>query len=458
MVSSWLITVTRQFDPFMFVMVMGVGISSNILYSFPYPARWLRVCSYIMFGIACLIFIMVQALQLLHLVVYTKEKGFREYFDDFFRNMKHSLFWGTYPMGLVTIINFLGTLSQKYTTTSPANARHLMIFVYVLWWYDLAVCLVTAWGISFLIWHDYYSLDGVGDHPSYNIRMASENMKSVLLLDIIPLVVVASSCGTFTMSEIFARTFNRNIQLITLVICALTWLHAITFVCVLITIYVWSLYINKIPPMTQVFTLFLLLGPMGQGSFGVLLLTDNIRKYVKKYYPSDNITTEQEILFIMVPWCFKVLGMVSALALLAMGYFFTVISVVSIISYYNTKDIDNETGRVKRVYTFHKGFWGMTFPMGTMCLGNKELYDQYNQYVPLYAFRVTSTIYGGICIFWSIYCLLCTLQEYLRKAFYAARKSSFFSEAGTEKITTSPSNNTESMEESSLALDFTNLA
>lgn len=233
-----------------------------------------------------------------------------------------------------------------------------MIFVYVLWWYDLAVCLVIAWGISFLIWHDYYSLEGIGNHPSYNIKMASENMKSVLLLDIIPLVVVASSCGTFTMSEIFFHAFNRNIQLITLVICALTWLHAIIFVFILIAIYFWSLYINKIPPMTQVFTLFLLLGPMGQGSFGVLLLTDNIKKYAGKYYPTDNITREQEILTIAVPWCFKILGMVSAMALLAMGYFFTVISVVSILSYYNKKEIENETGKVKRVYTFHKGFWG----------------------------------------------------------------------------------------------------
>ncbi|CAI4053302.1 Ssu1p SKDI_16G1830 [Saccharomyces kudriavzevii IFO 1802] len=457
MVSSWALAVTRQFDPFMFVMVMGVGISSNILYNFPYPARWLRICSYIMFAITCLIFIAVQALQLLHLVVYIKEKSFKEYFNDFFRNMKHSLFWGTYPMGLVTIINFLGALSKKYTTRSPTNARNLMILVYALWWYDLAVCLVIAWGISFLIWHDYYSLDGVGSYPSYNIRMASENMKSVLLLDIIPLVVVASSCGTFTMSDIFARAFNRNIQLITLVICALTWLHAIIFVSILITIYFWSLYINKIPPMSQVFTLFLLLGPMGQGSFGVLLLTDNIKKYVDKYYPTDNITREQEILTIMVPWCFKVLGIISAMAMLAMGYFFTVISIASIVSHYDTRETENETGKVKRVYTFHKGFWGMTFPMGTMSLGNEELYVQYNQYVPLYAFRVLGTIYGSICVCWSILCLSFTLYEYLKKVWHAARKSSFFSEAAAEKTITSPYS-TESVEESNSALDFTRLA
>lgn len=107
--------------------------------------------------------------------------------------------------------------------------------------------------------------------------------------------------------------------------------------------------------------------------------------------------------------------MVSAMALLAMGYFFTVISVVSILSYYNKKEIENETGKVKRVYTFHKGFWGMTFPMGTMSLGNEELYVQYNQYVPLYAFRVLGTIYGGVCVCWSILCLLCTLHEYSKR-------------------------------------------
>ncbi|CAI4054412.1 hypothetical protein SUVZ_16G1960 [Saccharomyces uvarum] len=457
MVASWMLTATRQFNPFMFVMVMGVGISSNILYSFPYPARWLRICSYIMFAITCLIFIAVQALQLLHMLVYIKEKSFKDYFNDYFRSLKYNLFWGTYPMGLVTIINFLGALSQKFTTSSPTNAKNLMIFVYVLWWYDLAVCLVTAWGISFLIWQDYYFVDGVGNHSSYSARMASDHMKSVLLLDIIPLVVVASSGGTFTMSRIFGTTFDRNIQLLTLVICALVWLHALIFVFILITIYFWNLYINKIPPMTQVFTLFLVLGPLGQGSFGILLLTDNIRKYVEKYYPRENITMEQEILTIMVPWCFKVLGMTMALALLAMGYFFTVISVVSILSYYNERVVDEETGKVKRVYTFHKGFWGMTFPMGTMSLGNEELYLQYNQYVPLYAFRVIATIYGGVCVCWSILCLSCTLYGYLKTALRAVRKSSFVSEEGTEKTVNSPFNSIESVEGSNSAIDSTYL-
>lgn len=402
--------VVWHFEPFSFIMVMGTGMASDLMFSFAYPARWLRICSYIMFAIACLLFIFLQIFALIHMFYYSNKFSWSAYFNHYYRNLMHNVFWGTYPMGLVTIINFLTNLSQVKSIISGKTAENLMIFIYLLWWYDLVVSLFTAWFISFLIWQDYYYYtENYSDKYPIDIdidrqNLATKNLKSTLLLNVIPLVVVTASGALFTMTGLFTKTFNRNIQLLTIVICLLVWLHAILFVGILVSIFFWNLYVNKLPKMQQVFTMFLVLGPFGQGAFGILLITNNIKLYVEKYYPLTTNLNESNLLIITIPWCFKIFGIICAFALLSMGYFFTIISFVSLVSYINTKEQNNK-GKHITILHFHKGFWGMTFPMGTMALGSNEVYVQYNQYVPLGAFRVIAVIYSIISIVWVLICL-----------------------------------------------------
>lgn len=406
MLIRWLPGLARHFEPFMFIMVMGTGISSNILFTFPYEARWLRICSYPMFALTCLLFVSIQALQLLHMYVFIREKSFVNYLNEYFRNLGRNAFWGTYAMGLATIINYIASLARS-EVHNAVQAKRLMRLAYVLWWYDVAISLACAWGISFLIWQKYYFAEEKYEYQFYNYRMAREELKSTLLLLFIPLVVAASSSGSFTMSDLFSETFNRNIQLMTMVVTTLMWLHAIIFVFILIVIYFWSLYVNKIPPLRQIFTMFLLMGPMGQGSLGVLLLTDNIRLYVEKYYSGTGLNENYNILLLTIPWCFKILGLMSALALLAMGFFFTVLCFISIASYSGTRVevCVGDEKKFKRIYDYHKGWFSMTFPMGTMSLGSTQIWLQYNDNVPLESFRVIGAIYGVLCIAATLTCL-----------------------------------------------------
>lgn len=405
--------VVWHFEPFAFVMVMGTGIASDILYSFPYPARWLRICSYILFAIACLLFIFLQFFALIHMFWYAKKYSWHRYFNHYYRNLMHNVFWGTYPMGLVTIINYLTNLSENRSIMSQGNSYRLMIFIYLLWWYDITIAMLTAWGISFLIWQDYYyTEDWANKYPVGTDRqkIATQNLKSTLLMNVIPLVVGTASGALFTMTETFTRTFNRNIQLLTMTICFLLWLHAILFVGILVTLFFWNLYVNKLPRMQQVFTMFLVLGPLGQGAFGILLMTDNIKLYVDKYYPAIASVgapqgSETALLTLFIPWCFKIFGLLTALALLGMGYFFTIITFVSIFSYLHVQEENPKIGKKVTMLTFHKGFWAMTFPMGTMALGSNEVWKQYGPFVPIGAFRVVGTIYSVLCVLWVIVCL-----------------------------------------------------
>ncbi|QLQ81543.1 hypothetical protein HG537_0F03040 [Torulaspora globosa] len=397
---------TGGFEPFFYVMVMATGISSNLLHDFPYEARWLRYCSYPMFALACLLFIGLQIQQLLHMFRFVRQRSFDAYFKQYFRNPSHSVFWGTYSMGLITIVNYIATLAQDEVKNLVVSKR-LMKMAYALWWYDVATSLIGAWGISFLLWQRFPKANNKESHLTVpNAHVSTEGLKSVLVLLVVPLVVASSSSSYFTMTDLFAEIYSRKTQLTILVITALIWLHAVIFVFIIITIFFWSLYVNKIPPMGQVFSLFLLLGPMGQASYGIVLLTEDVRLYVFKYYTAS--TTNQDILLLTVPWCIKIIGLLLALALLAMGYFFTTIGFAGVASYYRTTTEEEYNGqiRIKRIYHFHKGWFAMTFPMGTMSLGSTGIWHHYNQFVPMYAFRVIGTIYAVICIMWTLVCLI----------------------------------------------------
>lgn len=331
MMKSWLERIAGYFQPFLFVTVMATGISSNILQSFPYEARWLRDCSYPMFALACLLFIYLQLLQALHMYLFIRKKSFTEYFDQYFRDMTHNVFWGTYLMGLITIVNYIVVLANN-EVKNPKVGRRMMMLAYVLWWYDVILCLCCTWGISFIIWRKFNSSIDGSDYRTPNEKMSKEGLKCALVLLIVPMFVAASCSGKFVMTDLFTSLFSRDIQLMVLVLTALIWLHAVIFVFIVITIIFWGFYINKIPPMRQVFTLFLLLGPMGQASFGILLLTEDVRTYVIKHYPRSTSMNDYDILLLTIPWCFKIIGLLLALALLAMGYFFTVIGFMAVAS------------------------------------------------------------------------------------------------------------------------------
>lgn len=405
----------RDFEPFMFVMVMASGISSNLLYDFAFPSHWMRVCSYIMFGIACAIFIVLQIYVFVHAYYSIKKDSFKVYFKRYYAGVTYGPFWDAYPMGLATIINYISFLANN-EAAGTGNAKRLIVLAYALWWYDQLISLLTAWGVSFLIWQKYdFDKNDISPHVTPNQKSAAETLKSVLLLGVIPLVVASSSLGGFTMSPIFIKYFGRHIQLLNIFVCALSLFHALIFVFFIITIYIWSLYVNKIPPMGQVFSMFLILGPLGQGSYSFLLIGENVEKYTHLYYRPGH-PYYNELLVEIIPWCFKIIFLLLVLALVSLGYFFTFLCFISILSYSKTKDATGP--KVKRIYTFHKGWLGMTFPMGTMSLANKEIYVIYNNYVPVKTFRYIGAIYGGVCICWTIICLTLTLLQSIIKPVY----------------------------------------
>ncbi|KAG9940729.1 putative C4-dicarboxylate transporter/malic acid transport protein, partial [Aureobasidium melanogenum] len=93
--------VALNFTPSWFSVNMGTGIVSTLLHNLPYNGRWLYWISVVIFCLNILLFIIFMTISVIRYI----------YFNGLLKAMlQHpvqSLFLGTVPMGLATIINMI---------------------------------------------------------------------------------------------------------------------------------------------------------------------------------------------------------------------------------------------------------------------------------------------------------------------------------------------------------------
>jgi hypothetical protein len=133
---------TYRLTPSLYSLNMGTGVVSILLYTFPYPAHWLRVLGIIIFALNIILFLLISAGTA---VRYIRWKGL---FSLVNRHGTTSMFWGCLPMGLTTII-----VSPRCISSEPGERpefgeekilerlaavfrrfRAWLIFKYRIWW------------------------------------------------------------------------------------------------------------------------------------------------------------------------------------------------------------------------------------------------------------------------------------------------------------------------------------
>jgi tellurite resistance protein TehA-like permease len=77
---------------------MGTGITSILLYNFPYPAHWLRIVGTIIFILNIVVFCLLATANVVRYMSY------RGIFKATVTHPLAGMFWGTLPMGLATIV------------------------------------------------------------------------------------------------------------------------------------------------------------------------------------------------------------------------------------------------------------------------------------------------------------------------------------------------------------------
>lgn len=388
------------FTPAYYASVMGTGISANILYNFAFPAHWLRVCG-VIFAVVSLTFFLVLLALFVVALARNRDLFFRMHCDT-----AMAPFVGCFVMGFTSLVMFLNAVAGEQWPTT----------LWVLWW----VCTVLSFYAGFLT----FFLSTIGKHrKSTNILDASK-ISMLFLLPVVTLTV-ASSCGELVTPNLHTTQQKITTMVVSFVMCAI----AVVLAFIVVLVNFWRLFVHKIPNTAQVLTLFLPIGFLGQGAFAILLFGRNCVQLLMVHKDSVASSTYLSFLGIAGPptaadasnvyimMCTGIMTVcaVNALTLISFGYFFTFIALTSTFSkmapfaknpnpalVYAPADSSTHQRFYIGFLRFHRGFWSMTFPLGTMALANNQLYSLFNGFE---AFRYIGAIYACLLFLITIICL-----------------------------------------------------
>lgn len=378
---------------------MGTSISANILYSFAFPARWLQICAYIMGSISLLIFILASCSFLLAL---SRKDGV---WTKIHRDPQVAPFIGCFVMGYTALMMFLHSITRGSWIWA----------LWGLWWVATALLVYSAFLTVFLaLLAKHRHLDRLVDY---------KDISFTYLLPVVTLTVAALMGG-----NVAEDLPNVQVKVITAVVLFLMWSVAVFFASIITTVVYWRLFTHKIPATAAVFTLYLPIGFLGQGAYGILVFGKNCVNMLMENH--DEVILSKYTTFIhegaekigadignvatMMAVSIMVCSTAAALFLIAFGYFATFLAVASTLSKSrpfakkpNLDCIRNSSKSPAMRYfdgmlRFNRGFWSMTFPLGTMAQANIELWRLYNG---LTAFRYMSAIYSMTLFCITIGCL-----------------------------------------------------
>jgi tellurite resistance protein TehA-like permease len=338
-----------DFHPVYFVAGLGTGITGNIFYGFPYPARWLEVIGIIFFCLTVTLFILTN-IMLFVSCYYHPQRIYQYHIDPTF-----SVFFAVHSMTFSTIINGIHLITwNRYP-----------IFLWTLWWIGVAIALYNTFVLFFL---------------SFLSKLNKHTLDGITAVAIMPVVtpVVVSSSGHL----IAPNLPNSNIKTVTEITCLMLLFVSLAFFHGLDAIYLMRLFLHKIPSTEAVFSQFLPVGFTGQSSYNVMLFGANMWEFI----PDK-----------MLAQAFLVPSALCSAFLLAGGYVYLIIAVASVLSKmkpFAKKPRPGLTTKHLGLIKWNKGFWVMTFPIGTMSLANFEISKGTVGGYELEFFKVMSAIFA----------------------------------------------------------------
>ena len=122
-----------------FSVTMGTGIVSILLHNMPYNGVWLYWISVVVFALNVLLFALGCIMSLLRYTLYP------EIFTVMIAHPVQSMFIGTFPMGLATIINMFCFVCV------PVWGEWTRYFAWGMWIFDAVVSVTTAPSLPFML-------------------------------------------------------------------------------------------------------------------------------------------------------------------------------------------------------------------------------------------------------------------------------------------------------------------
>lgn len=135
--------VVLNFTPSWFSVNMGTGIASILLHNLPYNARWLYWISVAVFALNVVLFLLFFTISVLRYTL------FRGVWVSMIHHPVQSLFLGTFPMGLATIVNMIVFVCV------PAWGDKFATLAWALWWIDVVCAVGTNFYLPFIIMYKH---------------------------------------------------------------------------------------------------------------------------------------------------------------------------------------------------------------------------------------------------------------------------------------------------------------
>jgi len=313
----------RQFTPNWFAATMGTGVLALALAQLPLQVPGLHLLAEGLWWFTIFLFLLFSAAYTARWVLF---------FDEARRIFGHStvsMFFGTIPMGLATIIN--GFLLFGV----PRWGQGVVQLAEVLWWLDVALSLACGVLIPYMMFtRQEHSID---------------QMTAVWLLPVVAAEVAAASGGLLA-----PHLLEAHSQWTVLVTSYVLWAFSLPVAFSILTILMLRMALHKLPHESMAASSWLALGPIGTGALGMLLLGSD----APAIFAANGLPGIGEIA--------AGLGLVAGITLWGFGLWWMLMAVLITRRY------------LRAGIPFNLGWWGFTFPLGVYALATLKLASTLN--------------------------------------------------------------------------------
>ncbi len=337
----WII---QQFTPNWFAATMGTGILALDLNQVGFHGVLLHEVATVLWLGNIALFVIFTALYAARWTMFPREAA------RIFAHSSMSMFFGTIPMGLATIINgFIAFGVPLFGTVAVGTAA-------ALWWVDVVLALVIGLGIPVLMITRQ-------DH-------AIERMTAIWLLPVVAAEVAAVS-GALILPHLASPAMAFTFEVIGFAL----WAYSVPTALGILVILLLRLVLHKLPPHDMAPSSWLVLGPIGTGALGLLLLGIDAG-------PAFAGTA-------LAPLSLAVhaIGLVGGMILWGYGVWWLGFAVFATIR------------SVGDHLPFNLGWWGFTFPLGVYTAATFALAGQ-TDFALFHGIAVALTVCLGT--FWAI--------------------------------------------------------
>ena len=315
--------VIRQFTPNWFAATMGTGVLALALANLPVAIPGMHAVAEGLWLFNILLFTLFTAAYAARWILF---------FDEARRIFGHStvsMFFGTIPMGLATIIN--GFLLFGL----PRWGEGVIQLAEVLWWLDVAMSLACGVLIPYMMFtRQEHSID---------------QMTAVWLLPVVAAEVAAASGGLLA-----PHLTDAHSQLIVLTTSYVLWAFSLPVAFSILTILLLRMALHKLPHENMAASSWLALGPIGTGALGMLLLGAD----APAIFAANGLPGIGEIA--------SGIGLVAGITLWGFGLWWMLMALLITVRY------------LRDGIPFNLGWWGFTFPLGVYSLATLKLASTLN--------------------------------------------------------------------------------